>query len=91
MAAALLALAAIPAFGQARIGFTLLDELSTDEIAEDTTIYVNGERLGSFHLTPDHRAASIAVEIAAGGSLRIRALRHGDDGDRPGAAGTPRQ
>jgi hypothetical protein len=65
MAAALLALAAIPAFGQSSIGFTVLDELSPDEVAEDTTIYINGQRLGSFHLTQEHRAESIAAEIPA--------------------------
>ena len=43
----------------------MLDELSPDEVAEDTTIYFNGERLGSFHLTPEHRAAAIAAEIPA--------------------------
>src|SRR5579875_455245 len=65
MAAALLALAAIPAFGQERVAFSVVDELSTDEVSEDTTVYMNGERLGTFHLTQDHRAARIDAEIAA--------------------------
>jgi hypothetical protein len=65
MAAALMAFAAIPAFGQSRVAFTVLDELSPDEVAEDTVIYVNGERLGSFHLTPEQRAAAVVANIAA--------------------------
>lgn len=44
-----------------------MDELSPDEVSEETTIFVNGERLGAFHLTRAQPSARIEAEIAAAG------------------------
>ena len=65
LAALVVAAATRGAIAQKPISFTILDELSPDEVAEDTTIYVNGERLGGFHLTREQPAAQVLAEIAA--------------------------
>jgi hypothetical protein len=73
MAAALLAFAAMsvlaPVRGQERsagsVAFSVLDELSPDEVAEDTTLFVNGQPVAHFRLSPQNRGASVQAEIAA--------------------------
>ncbi len=64
-AGAFLALIAVAEAAGGTVHLTLIDALSNDEVAEDTTIFVNGEQVAHFRLTPDHRAASVDAEIAA--------------------------
>ncbi len=62
----LAAVAVVPTNGAAargNVGFTVIDELSPDEVAEDTTLFVNGERLGAFHLSREQPSARIEAEI----------------------------
>jgi hypothetical protein len=47
-----------------RVAFTVVDELSPDEVAEDTTLFVNGQPVAHFRLSPEHRAAAVEAEIA---------------------------